>query len=104
MKASIFSSGPLTSLLADIDDLAFEHVDQRENLGPLLGRRGNGDKHQVACDYRLADKILHFNDGDNPGQLLSDLFNDTVIADNNNRHPAQVGVLGSAGAANIPAT
>ena len=45
-------------LLADVYDFAPEHLDQRENLGAFFRRRGNGYKHQISRDHRLAYKIL----------------------------------------------
>ena len=83
-------------LVADVDDAAAEHLDQREDLGALLGQGRDADEHEVAGDDGLADVVLDLDDRDDLGQLLADLLEDAVVADDDDGHAAELRVLGAA--------
>ena len=58
------------------------------------GRGGHLDQHQVPLHVILGADVVHADHGDDLFQLLADLLQDVVVADDHEGHPRQLGVFG----------
>ena len=54
------------------------------------------DQHQVAFDVVVRADVVDADDGDDLFELLADLLEDAVVADDDERHPRELGVFGFA--------
>ena len=66
-------------------------------FAPLAARRGRDlDQHQIAFDEVLRADVVDPDDRDDLLELLADLLEHAVVADDDERHPRELGILGLA--------
>ena len=80
----------------DVDDAAAEDFGQLADFGPLAGLHLDLDQHQVAFDVVARADVVDAHDGDDLFELLADLFEHAVVADDDERHPREPRVFGFA--------
>jgi hypothetical protein len=69
---------------------------RRESLDALARLHLDLDQHQIAFDVIARTDIIDPHHGDDLLELLADLFEHAVVADDDERHPRELGVFGFA--------
>ena len=97
-KASQFLFATATGEIVrcDIDDSAAEDLGQLADFGSLAGLHLDLDQHEVAFDMVVGAHVVNANDGDNLFELLADLREDAIVADDDKGHPREAWAFGFA--------
>ena len=101
MNASILLSWPEISIItssAPTSTIRPRKISTSSRISrPLAARRRcDLDQHQVALDVVLRADVVDLDDGDDLFELLADLLQHAVVADDDERHPREVRVFGLA--------
>src|SRR4051794_8304291 len=81
---------------AELGDARLEHLGEREQLGPALGRRGDGDQCELPLDGLARLELEHAEDVHELVHLLDDLLERVLVAVHAEGEARHVGPLGRA--------